>query len=403
MSNARTDGDRRFILGAFAMGHMSNDWAVGSIWLIASAVAVSEDLGSTEVGWLLTIHGLGSALAYIPAGLAADRTTRRGPLLGLTFWWVAIGYFVASFAPSFWILSALLAVAVLGDAAWHPIASGVLVQRFPDRRAQVLGIHSMGGTLGAEVFAPVAVGAILTFADWRLALRLSVVPALIMGVIFISVSKRLGECEPSPPGDNSLGALLRPWRTRNGKAFVATVVLYNMAYMAVVAMMPLFLQQDLGRSALYTGVVLAVMLTVGSFMQPAVGTLSDRVGRRPIMFAGSIIGAGFAGVAGFAGNEWLAVGGLIGVAGVLTAIRSVVLASAVELAGEREATNLGMAFTLMDGVGAFGAVLAGYVGRNNLPNAFLLAAGLALAGAFAARWLDVKSARRQVTTPIAPG
>lgn len=403
MTATRSDGDKRFILGAFAMGHMSNDWAVGSIWLIASAVAVSEGLGSTEVGWLLTIHGLGSALAYIPAGLAADRTTRRGPLLGLTFWWVAIGYFVASFAPSFWILSMMLAIAVLGDAAWHPIASGVLVQRFPDRRAQVLGIHSMGGTLGAEVLAPIAVGAILTFGDWRLALRLSVIPAVIMGVVFISVSKRLGECAPSPAADNSLRALLRPWRTKNGKAFVATVVLYNMAYMAIVAMMPLFLQQDLEHSALYTGVVLAVMLTVGSFMQPAVGGLSDRIGRKPIMFGGSILGAGFAAIAGLANNEWLAVGGLIGVAGVLTAIRSVVLASAVELAGDREATNLGMAFTLMDGVGAFGAVLAGYVGRNDLPNAFLLAAGLALAGALAARWLDVESAHQAVATPTAPG
>ena len=237
------------------VGHMSNDWAVGSIWLIASAVAVSEGLGSPEVGWLLTIHGLGAAVAYIPAGLAADRTTRRGPLLGLTFWWVAAGYFIASFAPNFWTLSALLAVAVIGDAAWHPIASGVLVQRFPDRRAHVLGIHSMGGTLGAEVFAPIAVGAILAFADWRMALRLSVIPALIMGFLFISVSKRLGECEPVKSTDMSVRALLKPWRTRTGKAFVSTVSLYNMAYTALVAMTPLYLQQDLGHSALFAGVV----------------------------------------------------------------------------------------------------------------------------------------------------
>ena len=144
------------------------------------------------------------------------------------------------------------------------------------------------------------------------------------------------------------------------------------------------------------------MLTVGSFMQPIVGKLSDRVGRRPIILGGSVLGAAFAAIAGLAGAEWLAITGLVGMASVLAAIRSVVLAAAVELAGEREATNLGMAFTLMDGVGALGAVLAGYAGREDLSKAFLFAASLAIAAALAARWLDFGPADQRSATPSAP-
>ena len=73
----------------------------------------------------------------------------QGWLLAITFWWVAIGYFCATLAPGFWPVTLLLAVGIMGDAFWHPVATGVLVKRMPTRRAQVLGIHAMGGSIGA--------------------------------------------------------------------------------------------------------------------------------------------------------------------------------------------------------------------------------------------------------------
>ena len=60
---------------------------------------------------------------------------------------------------------------------------------------------------------------------------------------------------------------------------------------------------------------------------------------------------------------------------MLVAIRSVLLAAAVDHAGGREGTSLGLAFACMDGFAASAAVLAGWVGEADLSNAFLLAAG----------------------------
>ena len=58
---------------------------------------------------------------------------------------------------------------------------------------------------------------------------------------------------------------------------------------------------------------------------------------------------------------------------------------AVEFAGTREGTTLGLTFVVMDGVGALGAALAGAVGSLDLHYAFVLAAGFAaFAGATAA-------------------
>ena len=112
------------------------------------------------------------------SGVATNGRTFRSSMLA------GIGYLLASFAGDFWVLALLLAIAGMGDAAWHPMATGVLVQHFPGRRGEALGVHAMGGTL-AEVVGPLTAGFLLGFLDWRGALQVSVVPTLLMGIGFI--------------------------------------------------------------------------------------------------------------------------------------------------------------------------------------------------------------------------
>ena len=265
----------------------------------------------------------------------------------------------------------------------------ILFSATPPQRAHVLGVHAMGGTIGAEVLGPIGVGLMLTFTDWRNALRLSVVPAALMGIVFVFVMRRLGETKTSAmhDGHHERPSVLGPWATKAGLVFMATIVLYNMAYIAILSMTPLFLQRDLSYSPLVAGVVIALMLTLGSILQPLIGRLSDQTGRRSMILAASAIGAVCAGVAGVIDPSWISVVALIGAAVVFTAVRSVVLAAAVEIAHAREATNLAMAFTSLDGVGALGALFAGLAGQSDLTYAFLMAAGLSSAALVACHWL----------------
>ena len=68
------------------------------------------------------------------------------------------------------------------------------------------------------------------------------------------------------------------------------------------------------------------------------------------------------------------IGGLVLAGTMLTGSRSVMLASAVEVASRRETTALGFAFSIMDGVGALGALIAGLAGSNDLRFAIAFAA-----------------------------
>ena len=71
---------------------------------------------------------------------------------------------------------------------------------------------------------------------------------------------------------------------------------YHMAMVALISMIPLYLQQDKGLSSSETGLIYAVMVLVGALAQPYGGKLSDMVGRRKVIlsFNGGAAGTAFA-------------------------------------------------------------------------------------------------------------
>ena len=394
MSNGRLNNR---LLVWFSLGHLAIDWAPCAIWLIAPAIGVAMELSPGEVGLLIAIASFGAALGYLPAGVLADRVARRGRLMVGTFWWVAIGYAVASLAPGFWSVALLLALAGLGDAAWHPIATGVLAQALPARRAQALGIHAMGGSF-AEVLAPLAVGFLLVYVDWRTAMLISALPAALMGIAFLRVSAAVPASPQAALSWTDLRDLWQAWRSPQGLGMAVMIGVSNMAFMAILAMAPLLLQRVHGLSPAETGLAFSVMVLAGALVQPLIGRLSDGTGRKPLIIAGNLAAVAACLAVAVSTAPGAAIAALVAAVTALAGIRSVILVSVVEFAGQRESTTLGLAFVLLDGIGALGAVLAGTLGNLDLHYAFILAAGFA-AGAGA---MAVPLAFRAKTAPAAP-
>lgn len=372
----------RFLLGALSLGHLSNDWVAGTLWLLAPAIAAAMDLGPTEVGLILTINGIGAGLAYIPAGVLSDRSSRPGLLMLLSFWWVAIGYLGATLAPGFWAVTLLLAFGVMGDAFWHPVATGVLVKALPGRRAQVLGIHAIGGSIGAEVLAPLSTGFLLGYFDWQTTLQILLVPVVLMGIVFVPVAARIGRDHPARQASPiDFRGMLRQWSRPAGLALIAMMILYNMALVAQLAMAPLYFQQQHGMSPFFAGAIFAAILVVGSLLQPVFGKFSDSRERKPLVLIVLFPASFFALFAGFSDSLTWAILGLLPSIVILTAVRPVVLAAAVEYSAKSESTTLGIVFTVLDGVGMAGALFAGLAGEVELGYAFVLGGVLAFAAA----------------------
>jgi MFS family permease len=383
----------RFLLGALAMGHLTNDWVAGTLWLLAPAIAASMGLGPVEVGLILTVNGIGAGLAYIPAGVISDRSARPGLLMLLSFWWVAIGYLSATLAPGFWGVTLLLAFAVMGDAFWHPVATGVLVKELPERRAQALGIHAVGGSIGAEVLGPLSTGFLLGYFDWQTTLQILALPAVVMGLVFIPLATRISRDSPGKPTAIDFRGLARQWMRPAGIALMLMLILYNMALMAQLAMAPLFFQSEHGMSPFHAGAIFAAILVVGTLFQPWFGQYSDGRGRKPLILLVLFSASFFALFAGLSSSLIWAILGLLPAIAILTAVRPVVLAAAVEYTGKGESTTLGIVFTVLDGVGMFGALLGGLAGEIELKYAFILAAALAFAAALICLFLKFASSK----------
>ena len=368
---------QRFLLISLSAGHLSNDWVSGTLWLLAPAIAASMNLGPTEVGLILTINGIGAGLAYIPAGIIADRSTRPGYLMLLTFWWVAIGYWSATMVPGFWAITLLLAFGVMGDAFWHPVATGVLVKEMPQRRAQVLGIHAVGGSIGAEVLGPLATGFLLGYFDWQTSLQILIIPVVLMGILFIPIAQRISTSASRNLATIDMKGLARHWLHGRGVSLMLIMVFYNMSLMAILAMTPLYLQTEHGLSSFDAGLVFAVMLMLGAAFQPFAGQYTDRQGRKSLVMTALVASSLFACLAGLSSSFSGSMTGLLPAAVLLTIIRPVVLATAVDYSGKSESTTMGIVFTVLDGVGMLGALFAGLIGEFSLNYAFLLASGFA--------------------------
>lgn len=363
------------LLIPFSIGHCAIDLAPIGMYLLIPAFGAAMGLSPSEIGLLFMIHSSGASLAHIPAGLLADHVANRGVLLAATFFWVGLGYLAASFTDGFWIFAIVVAIAGMGDAAWHPIATGVLVQMHKARRAYALGMHAIGGHI-SEIIALPAVGFLLTLSDWRTALQVLIIPTLLAGCAFVFMVPQVPRHVNSRPTKADFADIWKIWSNRSGVRVIALFTSYNMGLFAIISMTPLYLRANHNLDWLTTALVLAAMMLPGALMQPWMGKISDRVGRRPLIILGNAVAAGAALGAGVSSSFVLSVIALGVALTTLVAIRAVLLAAAVDHAGGREGTSLGLTFAFMDGFAASAAVLAGLAGESDLSNSFLLASGL---------------------------
>jgi len=223
------------------------------------------------------------------------------------------------------------------------------------------------------------VGFLLAVLDWQQVLQLSVLPAALMGTVFFFLVRRIPSRQISATlTRRDLLTFIHQWRSRTGLLLVAGIATYNMALIALMTMMPFYSQRTFGFSPAETGVAFALAMLAGSIGQPLVGRLSDRRGRFGIFASCSVLAAILSGSAMFLEMPLTTVGILACAMAVLVAIRSGVLAMAVDYSSKHEATSMGFVFVVLDGVGALGAIFAGLIGDFSLAASFGFAGVLSI-------------------------
>jgi FSR family fosmidomycin resistance protein-like MFS transporter len=157
------------VLALIGSGH-----AVSHFYLLALPPLfplLRQELGAsyTELGLLVTLLNVSTGMAQVPAGYLVDRFgARRLLLLGLAIMGLAMG--ALGFAPSYWLMLVLVAIAGIGNSVFHPADYAVLSASV-DRGwlGRAFSIHTFSGNLGF-MLAPATMIALTALLGWRGAL-----------------------------------------------------------------------------------------------------------------------------------------------------------------------------------------------------------------------------------------
>jgi FSR family fosmidomycin resistance protein-like MFS transporter len=375
--------DRTFHSGqvlSLAMSHFVHD--VFSAFLAPLLPLIIDKLSLS-----LTLAGSLSIYLRLPSllnpllGTLADRVDLRWFVIlapGVT----AVAMSLLGVAPSYVVLALLLLVAGSSSACLHVPGPVLVAQSSGERVGKGMGFWMMGGELARTVGPLCAVGAVswLTLeGSW---------PVMVVGIATSALIYRRIRQIPLRPPSQTHNALGQTWRAMRRVFLPLIGILLGRTLMrgALTMFLPTFLEAE-GQSLWFGGIALAVLEFSGAVGALLAGTLSDRLGRRRVLFVSMGTAPLFMWVFLLVKGGWvLPALVLIGLADLSTT--PVVMAIVQERAGDRPATANGIYMGISFVIGAIGPVLVGGLAdRVGLRTAFVWSTFLALLSAPLIYWL----------------
>lgn len=339
-------------------------------------VMAAFSVSKSEVGLALTGMWAAYALFQFPGGVVADRVgTRRVILFAMVG--TGLGSLLLAAAPTFVLFAALALTLGAGAGLYYPSGTAFLTEQFRDT-GRALGIHEIGAS-SAGVLGPTAAVLAANRFGWRAGLLVATALAAVVAVLFYL---RVPPTSPADP-DATLAEQLELGRlaallSRPPIVLTATVAMVGyFGFQSFSSFFPTFLVEYVGVTAAQASLAFGGVFVVTIVGAPALGRVSDRLGRDPVMAASMTVG-----VVAFA--VFLTADGLVALAGG-TVLLGAGLSWAGVLnsrfmdhlgAGER-GTGFGLVRTIVLLVGSLGSVVTGTIADavGWLP-AFGLVAGL---------------------------
>ena len=353
-----------------------------------------NDMYSNLLAGLLPLLILTFGLSYMLAGLAAlvfnATSSVLQPILGRWFdrtqatWLLEVGLALNCICMSFvgvslnyMMLLFLLGTAGLGTASFHPPAFSTVVKAGTSGKGRAMGIFLAGGNTGFFL-GPIMAGLILTLYGLHgtlLLLPIGLIVALVLlrgGVTVRAPTTILEADSAQAPANKRLVALL------------ATITACRSTTITVAeTFLPVYFVAR-GVPLIFATALASVWLGIGVLGQLIGGSISDRIGRFPVIMCSLLIGGpiflAFLVTTGLTSIIFLTLAGL-----VLYASWSVIVVMASEAAPHDVGAVSGFMLGLAVGIGGFAALGFGTLAdRIGLQLALIAFTGFVFAGGFLA-------------------
>ena len=284
-------------LGLLSVAHAINHAQAVVLPLIFVAIIDEFGVGVDTIAFLAAIGAFAAGLIQLSyAGLT--RVVSRRRLLGGGGILFGAGFALQAFATSFLTFAIPNIASRIGGSPQHPVGNGLLAEQFPpERRGFAISAHIAGGNVGTVVVA--LIGAPLIAAvGWRGTAIAFGIPAIVVAIAILLFVRELGTDRQAAVASGTVraafGRILRDTDLRwvfltsilgGGGRGIGVVNLFVLLYLTLV----------IGLDPALAGLMYGVLIVFSVPMPLIAGTLSDRLGRKPL-----IIGVYLAGAAGFA-------------------------------------------------------------------------------------------------------
>jgi len=272
--------------------HGSLHWAVQTFYILTPFIKEEFGLDYTQTGFLVTIVHLSSFAANIPSGVVVDVTGRRTACQLFSLLICAVGLAGLGWAQDYWVLAAFVALIAMMNTLWHPAAIAFLSETYAKQRGLALSFHTIGASLG-DAAAPAAAGVLITAIGWHETAMLGALVPLSAAVLLFFFAK----ANPAMPSRASGSGGIRSYMT-GLRQLIRDMEVWKVCVMAgfrgtgqtgLRTFLPLYLVAAFAANPFWIGVTLTVLQLSGAVATPFVGGISDKVGRRPVLFLGFAI------------------------------------------------------------------------------------------------------------------
>lgn len=168
VDSVRQDGK---IMGLVCTGHFLSHFYAFCLPPLFPFLNADLGLSYTALGALLTLRGLATSVAQLPAGFVVDRFGAKTVLMaGLLL--TVLGYALFAAVDAYWLFILFIILGGIGDSVFHPADYSILnASVAQERMGRAFSIHTFSGHLGFAV-APTVVVAFAALWNWRVALLL---------------------------------------------------------------------------------------------------------------------------------------------------------------------------------------------------------------------------------------
>lgn len=361
-----------YLIG-LSVGHMVKHFYQQGILLLIPFVKASLGLTDVQVGLLGTSRTIFSSAMNIPAGIMADVWRDKiSVMLTASLLSLSVGYFLLGIAPNFIVVFLGIAITGMGTSLWHAPAFGSLAVVYPDRKATAMAGHRMGGSIG-DTLSPFIIGALLggislpfinseaiTWNSLSLILSIPVaICALLVAIFFKNKSSIAGE---SLKFREYLVAVVPLFQNKAVLSMVLLSGIRGMSHNSLSIFLMIYMVEDLGFGSFTAGFHLALLTLFGVLSAPLMGIISDKKGRRPIIFTALAVTAllVFLLIPFGSGITLTIILALLGT--VLYTVNPIMLATALDSANKgTEGSATSFMFTGAAIFSAFGPVFAGFL------------------------------------------